>query len=112
MPNPKLGTVTTDIAKAVKAAKAGSVTFRVDRQGIVHGGVGKVDFTNEYIADNIRSFMIAISDAKPEGLKGKYVKSMHISSTMGRSVPVDLSTVDPSNPKFMLNIDEISKLGF
>ena len=112
MPNPKLGTVTTDIAKAVKTAKAGSVTFRVDRQGIVHGGIGKVDFTDEFLADNIRSFMLAISDAKPEGLKGKYIKAMHLSSTMGRSVPVDLTTVDPNNPKFMLNVDDISKLGY
>ena len=71
-----------------------------------------MDFTGEYIADNIRSFMIAISNAKPEGLKGKYVKGMYISSTQGRSVPIDLTTVDPSNPKFMLNIEEISKLGF
>ena len=112
MPNPKLGTVTTDIAKAVKSAKAGSITFRVDRHGIIHCGVAKVDFSTDYVADNIRSLMLAISDAKPEGLKGKYIKGMHITSTMGRSIPVDLTTVDPSNPKFMLDEEEVKKLGY
>ena len=112
MPNPKLGTVTNDVEKAVKLAKAGTVNFRVEKQGIIHAGIGKVDFTTPALIDNVRAFMVALYAIKPEGLKGKYVKMMHISSSQGRSVPIDLATVDPGNPKFMLDPDAIAKLGF
>lgn len=70
MPNPKMGTVTKDVTKAVKAAKAGSVQFRVEKQGIIQAGIGKVSFTKEALLDNVRSFMVAISDVKPENYKG------------------------------------------
>jgi large subunit ribosomal protein L1 len=112
MPNPKLGTVTTDVERAVRNAKAGSVTYRVDKQGIIHCGIGKVSFSVDALIDNCRSLMISLYAAKPEGLKGQYVKTMYVSSTMGRSVPVELATIDPNNPKFMLDKDGIAKLGF
>jgi large subunit ribosomal protein L1 len=111
MPNPKLGTVTTDVARAVKIAKAGTVSFRVEKQGIVHAGVGKVSFTVDALVDNIRALMIALFGAKPEGLKGKYMKRMHISSTMGRSVEIDIMNADPTHPMFMLDEVGVDKLG-
>lgn len=110
MPNPKLGTVTKDISKAVKAAKAGNVQFRVDKQGIVQAGVGKSSFSKEALLDNIRSFMLAISDSKPEGFKGKYISAVHIGSTMGPGLQIDVANVDPSSPKFMLDPTLLSKL--
>ena len=103
MPNPKLGTVTKDVAAAVKAAKAGSVQFRVEKQGIVQAGVGKASFSDEQIYDNIRSFMIAVCDCKPEGFKGKYFTSVHVSSTMGPGIHLDMASVDPTNTKFMVD---------
>ncbi len=109
MPNPKLGTVTKEVAKAVKAAKAGSVPFRVDKSGIIHVGIGKANFTNEQLIDNVRSFMLAVSDAKPEGYKGKYLEKVTISSTMGPGVKVDLGTVDPSNARFMLDPSKLKQ---
>lgn len=109
MPNPKMGTVTTDVAKAVKAAKAGSVQFRVDKHGTVHSCIGKVSFSVEDILENIRSFMIAVGDAKPEGFKGKYLLSAYISSSMGPGLKIDLPTVDPSNAKFMLDASKLEK---
>ena len=83
MPNPKLGTVTMDVAKAVEEAKAGQVQFRVDKTGIVHAGVGKLSFEDAKIADNVRAFVDAVIRAKPPGAKGQYVKKVTISSTMG-----------------------------
>ena len=109
MPNPKLGTVTKDVEKAVKAGKAGSVQFRVEKKGIIQAGIGKVSFTPEALLDNIRSFMVAVSDVKPEGYKGKYLVAAYLSSTMGPGINIDLGTVDPSNPKFMLHPDLIGK---
>ena len=108
MPNPKMGTVTKDTAKAVRAAKAGAVKFKVEKKGIIQAGVGKRSFTHEALVGNIRSFMLAVTEAKPEGLKGKYLRVAHISSTMGPGIPVDLASVDPGNARFMLDLDAIS----
>lgn len=107
MPNPKMGTVTKEIGRAVKAAKAGAVQFRVEKRGIVQAGVGKLKFTNQALLENIRSFMIAVADAKPEGLKGQYFKTVHISSTMGSSLVCDVPSVDPNSAKFMKTVAEL-----
>ncbi len=93
MPNPKVGTVTQDVAAAVKSAKSGAVEFRVERAGIVHGGVGKVSFDEEALKENIRAFADAVVKAKPSGAKGAYVKRVAISSTMGPGIHLDLSSV-------------------
>ena len=94
MPNPKVGTVTMDIANAVAAAKGGSVEFRVEKAGIVHAGVGKASFSAEKLAENIRAFVDSVSNAKPQGSKGTYMERMAISSTMGPGVKVDISSVN------------------
>jgi large subunit ribosomal protein L1 len=91
MPNPKLGTVTTDIAAAVKAAKSGQVEFRVEKAGIIHAGVGKLSFTHEALLVNTQTLISAVVGAKPSGAKGAYVKGIYLSSTMGPSVKVDMS---------------------
>ena len=83
MPNPKLGTVTPDVAAAVTAAKAGQVEFRVERAGIVHAGIGKASFSEEQLLENANAFVDAITRAKPSGAKGTYVKRIALSSTMG-----------------------------
>ncbi|KAJ0400254.1 hypothetical protein ATCC90586_009307 [Pythium insidiosum] len=101
MPNPKLGTVTQDVAEAINAAKAGQVEFRAEKKGIVHAGIGKVSFSEEALLENIRAFMVAISDAKPEGAKGKYIKAAHLSSTMGAGIALDIKYLDPSSAQFM-----------
>ena len=93
MPNPKVGTVTPDVAKAVKDAKGGAVEFRVEKGGIVHGPVGKVSFGEDALAENIRAFWDAVNRAKPTGAKGTYMKKAAMSSTMGPGVKLDLSTV-------------------
>ncbi len=93
MPNPKVGTVTPDVAGAVKAAKGGSVEFRVEKAGIVHGGVGKASFGEDAIAGNIRAFVDAVVKAKPQGAKGTYLKKVSLSSTMGPGVKVDLASL-------------------
>jgi large subunit ribosomal protein L1 len=93
MPNPKVGTVTMDIANAVAAAKGGSVEFRVEKAGIVHAGVGKASFSAEKLAENIRAFVDSVSKAKPQGSKGTYMERMAISSTLGPGVKVDISSV-------------------
>lgn len=93
MPNPKLGTVTPDVEKAVKAAKAGQVEFKVEKAGIVHAGVGKVGFGEKEITENVRTFIDAVSKAKPAGVKGAYIKKISISSTMGPGIKLDLSDV-------------------
>ena len=92
MPNPRVGTVTPDVTRAVANAKAGEVQFRVERAGIIHGGVGKVSFEDAKLAENIRAFVNAVSQAKPSGAKGKYVKKIAISSSMGPGVQVDLGS--------------------
>ena len=89
MPNPKLGTVTMDVAKAVKAAKSGEVQFRVEKSGIVHAGIGKSSFDEKSIIANIKAFIKAVSMAKPSGSKGVYMKKISISSTMGPGVKID-----------------------
>ena len=104
MPNPKTGTVTRDIGKAVRAAKAGAVKFKVEKKGIIMAGIGKKSFSDEALLGNIRAFMLAVAEVKPEGLKGKYLQGAHISSTMGPGVPVELPTVDPGNGRFMLDL--------
>jgi large subunit ribosomal protein L1 len=93
MPNPKVGTVTMDVAGAVKAAKGGAVEFRVEKAGIVHAGVGKVSFTEEALAQNVQAFLDAVQKAKPTGAKGTYVQRMALSSTMGPGVKVDIASV-------------------
>ncbi|OWJ65482.1 MULTISPECIES: 50S ribosomal protein L1 [Inquilinus] len=90
MPNPKLGTVTPDVAGAVKAAKGGAVEFRAEKAGIVHAGVGKASFTEEALVGNIRAFVEAIQRAKPSGAKGTYLKKVTVTSTMGPGYKLDL----------------------
>jgi len=92
MPNPKLGTVTQDVAAAVKAAKAGSIEFRAEKAGIVHAGVGKASFSEEAIAANIKALVTAINRAKPAGAKGTFIKKVSLSSTMGPGVKLDPAT--------------------
>ena len=93
MPNPRTGTVTMDIAEAVKAAKGGAVDFRAEKSGIVHAGVGKASFDADKIEENIRSFADAVQKAKPSGAKGTFLKRVAISSTMGPGIKLDPSTV-------------------
>jgi large subunit ribosomal protein L1 len=93
MPNPKLGTVTPDVAGAVKAAKGGQVEFRAEKAGIVHGGIGKASFTQEALAQNIRAFADAVIKAKPTGAKGTYVKKVSLTSTMGPGVKIDVASL-------------------
>jgi large subunit ribosomal protein L1 len=93
MPNPKVGTVTMDIAGAVKASKGGAVEFRVEKAGIIHGGVGKVSFDVKALEENIRAFTDAVNKAKPTGAKGVYLKKVSVTSTMGPGLKVDLATI-------------------
>lgn len=93
MPNPKLGTVTPDVEKAVKAAKAGQVEFKVEKAAIVHAGVGKASFTEEAIAQNVKAFIDAVNRAKPAAAKGAYIRKISISTTMGPGVKLDLADV-------------------
>lgn len=93
MPNPKVGTVTTDVTSAVNASKGGAVEFRVEKAGIVHAGIGKASFGAEQILENIRAFADAVIKAKPTGAKGNYVKRVAISSTMGPGVKIDPSSL-------------------
>ena len=93
MPNPKVGTVTPDVAGAVRAAKAGQVEFRVEKAGIVHGGVGKVSFSSEALSENVRAFVDAVIKAKPSGAKGTYLKKISICSTMGPGLRLNSASV-------------------
>ena len=92
MPNPKVGTVTMDVAQAVKNAKGGEVQFRVEKAGIVHAGVGKASFPAEALAQNVRAIVGAVTRAKPTGAKGTYLKKVSLSSTMGPGVVVDVAS--------------------
>ncbi len=91
MPNPKVGTVTADVAEAVRNAKGGEVQFRVDKAGVIHAGVGKASFDEGSIAENVRAFVDAVSRAKPSGAKGSYLKKVCLASTMGPGVEILLS---------------------
>ena len=94
MPNPKSGTVTMDVAKAVREVKQGKIDFKVDKTGIVHASIGKVSFTPEMIAENAKEFMATIIKLKPAAAKGTYVKSVYLSSTMSRGIKVDPRTTE------------------
>jgi large subunit ribosomal protein L1 len=93
MPNPKLGTVTPNVADAVRAAKAGQVQFRVEKAGLIHAGVGKVSFEPAQIEANVRALIDAVSRAKPTGAKGTYLLRAHLSSTMGPGVRLDIGSL-------------------
>lgn len=93
MPNPKLGTVTQDVAQAVADAKGGSIQFRVEKAGIIHSGVGKASFSEEQLIENLRAFVGAITRAKPSGSKGTYLQRVALSSTMGPGVKVDVASL-------------------
>ena len=93
MPNPKLGTVTPNIADAIKAAKGGEIEFRVEKAGIVQAGIGKSSFAQEALVENVNAFVNAILKAKPNGVKGTYVERVTLSSTMGPSVKLDVATL-------------------
>jgi len=94
MPNPKLGTVTMDVKGAVGAAKAGQVEYRVEKAGIIHGGVGKASFDEAAIVENVTSFVSAVIKAKPSGAKGTYVKRVAMSSSMGPGLKIDVATLE------------------
>ena len=93
MPNPKLGTVTQDVAGAVKTAKAGEVQFRVEKAGVVHAGIGKASFDAEKIAQNAQAFLDAIQKARPTGAKGTFMKKVTMSSTMGPGIFIDAAQI-------------------
>jgi large subunit ribosomal protein L1 len=94
MPNPKTGTVTFDITKAIREIKAGKVEYRVDKTGIIHAGVGKVSFGVEKLTENARALIDAVQRAKPPAAKGKYVKAIHLASTMGPSIAVSSTVLE------------------
>jgi large subunit ribosomal protein L1 len=94
MPNPKIGTVTRDIAKAVSEVKAGRIEFRVEKNGIVHNGVGKVSFSKEKIIENIEVFINAIRKARPQAAKGIYMKKITVSTTMGPGIKLDKTSIE------------------
>ena len=91
MPNPKVGTVTTDVAEAVKAAKGGAVEFRAEKAGIVHAGIGKASFSEEQISGNVQAFLTAVQKARPSGAKGTFIKRIALSSSMGPGVKIDVA---------------------
>lgn len=96
MPNPRVGTVTMDVATAVANAKGGEVQFRVEKAGILHAGVGKASFTAEQLAENVKAFADAVAKAKPSGAKGTFMQRASVSSTMGRGVKIDVSSLSAS----------------
>ena len=93
MPNPKLGTVTKDVAEAVRAAKGGQVEFRVEKAGVIHAGIGKASFSEQALSENVTAFIDAINKAKPSGAKGSYMKKVALSSTMGPGVKIDIASL-------------------
>lgn len=98
MPNPKLGTVTPDVAKAVKDAKGGAIEFRAEKTGIIHAGVGKASFDDAKLIENIQAFVDAIAKAKPAGAKGTYMKKVTLSSTMGPGIKLDVAALNAATP--------------
>jgi len=100
MPNPKLGTVTMDVGAAVANAKKGQVTFRVEKQAIIHAPIGRVSFSDEALLGNLRALVLAINGFKPEGYKGDFFRHATLSSTMGPGVHLDVTTIDPSRARF------------
>ena len=92
MPNPKLGSVTQDVAQAIQSAKGGQVEYRVEKAGIVHAGVGKASFSEEALLENVRTLVGAVNKARPSGAKGTYIKRITLSSTMGPGVTLDISS--------------------
>ena len=94
MPNPKTGTVTPDVLTAVKNAKAGQVRFRTDKNGIIHGGIGKIDFEPAAIKGNLEALLADLRKAKPSSAKGVYMKKITLSTTMGPGVTVDQSSIE------------------
>ncbi|AKH43884.1 large subunit ribosomal protein L1 [Altererythrobacter atlanticus] len=94
MPNPKLGTVTPNVAQAVKDAKGGQVEFRVEKQGIIHSGIGKLSFKDEDLKANFKALTDAVVKAKPSGAKGKYVRKISLTSTMGPGIKIDMTEVE------------------
>ena len=93
MPNPKVGTVTMDVAKAVKDSKGGAVEFRVEKAGIIHAGVGKASFAQDKLAENVSAFLTSIQKARPSGAKGTFIKKITLSTTMGPGVKIDGSEI-------------------
>ena len=93
MPNPKLGTVTPNVADAVKAAKSGQVEFRAEKAGLIHAGIGKASFDEAKLVENIKAFVTAVNRAKPSGAKGTYIKKVSVSSTMGAGLKLQVSSV-------------------
>ena len=93
MPNPKVGTVTMDVAQAVKDAKGGEVQFRAEKKGVVHAGIGKASFEETALVENVRAFVDAVARAKPAGAKGSYMKKVSLTSTMGPGVTIDVGTI-------------------
>ena len=98
MPNPKVGTVTMDVTKAIEASKGGAVEFRAEKAGVIHAGVGKASFTEAALNENVKAFLDAIVKAKPSGAKGTYLKKIALSSTMGPGVKVDISEAAAAAP--------------
>ena len=96
MPNPKVGTVTMDVAQAVESAKGGQVQFKAEKAGVIHAGVGKASFDAAQLAENIRAFVDAVAKAKPTGAKGAYMRKVSLSSTMGQGVSVDVTSATQS----------------
>jgi large subunit ribosomal protein L1 len=92
MPNPKVGTVTMDVADAVKAAKGGEVQFKAEKAGVVHAGVGKASFDEAKLVENVKAFVDAVAKAKPSGAKGAYIKKVSLSSSMGPGVTVSIES--------------------
>jgi large subunit ribosomal protein L1 len=98
MPNPKLGTVTNDVAEAVKAAKGGQVEYRAQKEGIIHAGVGKASFTEQALVENVKALFNAVNRAKPAGSKGTYMKKVSLSSTMGPGLKLDVASMGAAVP--------------
>ena len=92
MPNPKVGTVTMDVADAVSKAKGGEVQFKAEKAGVVHAGIGKASFDEAKLAENVRAFVDAVAKAKPSGAKGSYMKKIALSSTMGPGVTISVDS--------------------